>query len=704
MVLLSPMIAGQRKPEEQWLGDERKAANLDQRLKNSPDDEEDTKSSQEYLNNLEEEYQERALLAKSKRFFKKGSQMFTSAKVTDDTICYKCGRKVNAKLALLSFGTSSKSSMVKNKRLVAEAYEWDKEDVSSDDNEMTEVKVLMALADDENVVVGKESARNGEWVKITMRKVHTLVDIEDSDERKSFLDYLCIDLNYVEEQRNNLVILLFESQVNTTDPPVVVTDSSATKYDFADESSVCSTPLPLLEKLTGAEPCERTDHRTCDHAEYMSTINMSQHLKSQGGSSSRSRTPRPSKHFFPPCIHNRKNQSDTSKHPSHKVCKRGNNVVFLLALVCATSWGVRQLICAMLVSVTSGNPFGTWKVDAQGILLVSYALSAINMWKKPVAFVNGLKYNLVSISQLCDAKYIVQFDEKRGTIFNSNKEIVMIAPRDKPCSSCEKGKHHRASFKTKQTSFINKCLRLLHMELFGLVTHRSTIVKRHLKTPYEIFRGRIPNIDFLNVFGYPVYIHNHKDYLGKFGEKADDGYFLGYSLVSKAFRVFNTQRQQTEETCHITIDESTDAINFTKSSDDNITIADSERYPPDKYLHPYEPSQRYQVNRNVVYFIDLYERPEPVVIEIDVSSDQHDQHDQANQNDQNDHSAQNDEILNDDQSKNSNHNNDNHIIDNLPNTEDVPTSRPLSSPAEDASVSNTVPISTNPSLSIPSMV
>nr|GEW30056.1 retrovirus-related Pol polyprotein from transposon TNT 1-94 [Tanacetum cinerariifolium] len=46
-----------------------------------------------------------------------------------------------------------------------------------------------------------------------------------------------------------------------------------------------------------------------------------------------------------------------------------------------------------------------------------------------VAFVNGLKYNLISISQLCDAIYIVKFDEKRGSIFNSNKKIVMIAPR-----------------------------------------------------------------------------------------------------------------------------------------------------------------------------------------------------------------------------------------------------------------------------------
>ncbi|GKC51445.1 retrovirus-related pol polyprotein from transposon TNT 1-94 [Tanacetum coccineum] len=101
---------------------------------------------------------------------------------------------------------------------------------------------------------------------------------------------------------------------------------------------------------------------------------------------------------------------------------------------------------------------------------------------------------------------------------------------------------------------------------------------------------RIPNIDFLYVFGCPVYIHNHKDHLGKFDEKPDDGYFLGYSLVSKAFKVFNTRRQQTEETYHIIFDESPNAIKFTTPSVDNINIAESKRYPPDEYLHPYEPS------------------------------------------------------------------------------------------------------------------
>ncbi|GKA06276.1 hypothetical protein Tco_0685500, partial [Tanacetum coccineum] len=315
-----PMVAGQRKPKGQWTPDERKAANLDQRLKSlimsilpdnqmnydfqdSPDDEEDTRSSQEYLNDLEEEYQAKYLLAKSKRFFKKGTQRFSGAKATDQTECHKCGKKgqfardywsktlvplnqslfqpkllsssqhklelrptkdfeakykkVKAKLALLSSSASaSKALMVKNKGLIVKAYEWDEEEVSSDDNDMVEVKVLMALAKD-NDDVCKEGVRNDEWVKISMIKVHTLLEMEDNDDKKNYLDYLCIDLNYVEEQRNNLLILLAEWQRNTTDPPVAITDSLATDYDSTNESSVCSIPLPLLKKLDGAEPISR---------------------------------------------------------------------------------------------------------------------------------------------------------------------------------------------------------------------------------------------------------------------------------------------------------------------------------------------------------------------------------------------------------------------------------------------------------------
>ncbi|GJY57032.1 hypothetical protein Tco_0456147 [Tanacetum coccineum] len=89
-----------------------------------------------------------------------------------------------------------------------------------------------------------------------------------------------------------------------------------------------------------------------------------------------------------------------------------------------------------------------------------------------------------------------------------------------------------------------------------------------------------------------------------------------------------------------------DSTCTTEGHVDNIIIAESERYPPDEYLHHYEPSQRYQVNRNAVSFIEPYKRPKPVVIETDTSSNQNDQADQNDHNDQNDHPVQNDEILN----------------------------------------------------------
>ncbi|GKB87126.1 hypothetical protein Tco_0959398 [Tanacetum coccineum] len=444
MVLFIPMIAGQRKLEGQWTANERKAANLDQRLKSlimsilpddqmnyvrncltskstwddlilyhegpfylfcerkllswdlkvvfttplktikslvsatplltafistsivlyfqdSPDDEEDTRSSHEYLNDLEEEYQARAFLAKSKRFFKKGTQSFSSAKATEQTECHKCGKKVKAKLALLSSSASaSKAATINNKGLIAEAYEWDEEEVSSDDNEMVEVKILMALA---------------EKMMLSTKKAPKMVNgLPNHDTGR---------------------ILPAESQRNITDPSVAVTDSSATEYDSANKYSVCSTPLPPLKKLDSVEPIsgpktiksilrskstfkaetlkgviinepslapvkgnksssaskvnsapafklksvkikdypplaivmkelndlklqisknessysrnnqpqQRTDHRACDHVEYIATKNMSQHLKSLGISSLKPKNPRPSKHFFLPCIH-----------------------------------------------------------------------------------------------------------------------------------------------------------------------------------------------------------------------------------------------------------------------------------------------------------------------------------------------------------------------------------------------------------------
>ncbi|GJX70458.1 retrovirus-related pol polyprotein from transposon TNT 1-94 [Tanacetum coccineum] len=156
--------------------------------------------------------------------------------------------------------------------------------------------------------------------------------------------------------------------------------------------------------------------------------------------------------------------------------------------------------------------------------------------------------------------------------------------------------------------------------------NRSIIVKRHDKTSYEIFKERIPNISYFYVFGCHVFIHNHKDHLGKFDAKADDGYFLGYSSVSKAFRVYNTRRQQLEETYHVTFHESMEAIRFTNTSVDEIRIDDSSRYPPDEFQED-DPSRQYQVDSNVSYYIIPYGRP-PNSINTEGTHEQNIQNDQ----------------------------------------------------------------------------
>ncbi|GJR05735.1 putative ribonuclease H-like domain-containing protein [Tanacetum coccineum] len=52
-------------------------------------------------------------------------------------------------------------------------------------------------------------------------------------------------------------------------------------------------------------------------------------------------------------------------------------------------------------------------------------------------------------------------------------------------------------------------------------------------------------------FGCHVTILNTLDYLGKFDGKSDEGFFIGYSMNSKAFRVYNIRTRKVEENLHI---------------------------------------------------------------------------------------------------------------------------------------------------------
>ncbi|GJZ98867.1 hypothetical protein Tco_0671320, partial [Tanacetum coccineum] len=111
-------------------------------------------------------------------------------------------KKMKAKLELLEASPSNsqnlKTFQPKNKGLVAKTFDCDEEEVSNEE-EVTQVKVLMALADDE-LTVRKIHARNGEWVDITIRKVNTLLSMDEDVDWQTYLKYISIDLKFVEEK------------------------------------------------------------------------------------------------------------------------------------------------------------------------------------------------------------------------------------------------------------------------------------------------------------------------------------------------------------------------------------------------------------------------------------------------------------------------------------------------------------------------
>ncbi|GJV17255.1 hypothetical protein Tco_1362578 [Tanacetum coccineum] len=243
--------AGQKKPKENDMM-RKKAADLisgpQKYLTYSPNDEEDTRSSQEYMDNREEEYQARALLAKSKRFFKKvtfstkTSQFLSAQTRLRPTKDFEAKyNKIKAKLALLSLSVSaSKASMVKNKGLIVEAY---------DEQIPTQKKRILGV---DHLTKDPSSSGQKELVFVKSSADDIKVSIHDVER-----PWLFEVEGFILPNHDTGRIPPAELQRNITDPPVVVTDSSASDYDSVDESLVYSTPLPPLEKVAGAEPVSR---------------------------------------------------------------------------------------------------------------------------------------------------------------------------------------------------------------------------------------------------------------------------------------------------------------------------------------------------------------------------------------------------------------------------------------------------------------
>ncbi|GKE60398.1 ribonuclease H-like domain-containing protein, partial [Tanacetum coccineum] len=156
-----------------------------------------------------------------------------------------------------------------------------------------------------------------------------------------------------------------------------------------------------------------------------------------------------------------------------------------------------------------------------------------------VSYMEDLKFNLLSVSQICDKKHNVLFTDKECLIlspkfkFVDEDLVILRAPRKNDVYKLVKGNLVRG-LPSKTFKLDHSCLACRKaVNTTCYVLNRVLVTKPQMKTPYEILIGRSPNISFMRPFGCLLTILNTLDQLGKFDGKSEEGYLLGYFTSSK---------------------------------------------------------------------------------------------------------------------------------------------------------------------------
>ncbi|GJS48801.1 ribonuclease H-like domain-containing protein [Tanacetum coccineum] len=199
-----------------------------------------------------------------------------------------------------------------------------------------------------------------------------------------------------------------------------------------------------------------------------------------------------------------------------------------------------------------------------------------------VYFCKELKYNLFSVSQICDKKNNVLFTDTECLVLSSDfklldesQVLLRVLRKDniysvdlksvvptkgltclfakaiidesnlcirKGLDSQQNGvaeRRNRTLIEAARTMLVDSKLPTTFwaevVNTVCFVLNKVLVIKPNSKTPYELIRGRTPLIDFMKPFGCPVTILNTRDHLGKFDGKANEGFFIGYSMVSKTY-------------------------------------------------------------------------------------------------------------------------------------------------------------------------
>nr|GEV12088.1 hypothetical protein [Tanacetum cinerariifolium] len=165
-----------------------------------------------------------------------------------------------------------------------------------------------------------------------------------------------------------------------------------------------------------------------------------------------------------------------------------------------------------------------------------------------VYFVKELKFNIFSVSQMCDKKNSVLFTDTECLVLSldfklpDKSQVLLRVPRENnmefsvPRTPQQNGiaeRKNRTLIKATKTMLVDSLLPIPFwaeaIDIVCYVQNRVLVTKPHNKTPYELLHGRTPSIGFMRPFGCPMTILNTLDPLGKFEGKVDKGFLVGYS-------------------------------------------------------------------------------------------------------------------------------------------------------------------------------
>ncbi|KAL6348246.1 hypothetical protein AAG906_005538 [Vitis piasezkii] len=145
-----------------------------------------------------------------------------------------------------------------------------------------------------------------------------------------------------------------------------------------------------------------------------------------------------------------------------------------------------------------------------------------------VLYVEGLKANLISISQICDKKFnfsAPKTPQQNGVVERKNRHEL-------------------------PTHFWTEAINT------ACYTSNRTHMCPHIrKTCYELWKGKKPSVKYFKVFGSRFYVLKDHENLGKFESKSEEGIFLGYFSKSRAYRVYILSSKCMVESINVIVDD-----------------------------------------------------------------------------------------------------------------------------------------------------